>query len=488
MKKIVYLVLLVLCVSCQQKPDHPQLVDEFPPIFPDYLGVTVPSDIAPLNFNFNGNTECEVMDVTVKGEDGTLLNANGAWADFDLDDWHNLLAKNQGKKLTVTVCTKEDGQWKQYKDFEIQVSPYELGEYGLTYRRIAPGYEVYSKMGLYERNLSDFEETAIFENTEVARSCVNCHTSNKTSATDFLFHVRGDHGATVIQTQGKMEVLNTQTDQTLGFCVYPYWHPSGKYVAFSTNTTRQSFHVSQKELIEVFDQASDLQVYNTETHELILSDLLKGDNQWETFPAFSPDGKTLYFCTADPKPIPEQYQEIRYNLCKISFDAEKGKLGEKIDTLVYADKMGKSATFPRPSYDGKYLMYTLADYGTFPIWHKEADLWMMDLKTGETQILETLNSADTDSFHNWSKNSHWVVFSSRRGNGLYTRLYLACCDENGKFSKPFLLPQKNPWEYYDELLDSYNTPDFVEGPVSFDAHQAGSVVASDKRIDLKVKK
>lgn len=487
MKKYLYLLFVVLVAACQQKPENPQQIAQLPPIYPDYIDVTIPSDIAPLNFNFNGKTECEVMDVTVKGEDGTTITTNGAWADFDLKEWQDLLAKNRGKNLMVMVCTKEDGQWKQYQSFTIHVSPYELGEYGLTYRRIAPGYEVYSKMGLYERNLSNFEETAIFENTEVARSCVNCHTSNQTSHSDFLFHIRGDHGATVIQQGDKMEILNTATDKTLGFCVYPYWHPSGKYVAFSTNTTRQSFHINQKELIEVFDQASDLQVYNTETHELILSNLLKGEDQWETFPTFSPNGKTLYFCSATPRAIPEDYKEIRYNLCKIDFDAEKGAFGEKIDTLILADKLGKSVTFPRPSYDGKYLMYTLSDYGTFPIWHKEADLGMLDLKTGETQNLETINSKDTDSFHNWSKNNRWVVFSSRRDNGLYTRLYLTSCDEKGNFTKPFLLPQKNPWEYYDELLDSYNVPDFCDGPINFNAHQAGSAIVSDKRINLEVK-
>lgn len=56
--------------------------------------------------------------------------------------------------------------------------------------------------------------------------------------------------------------------------------------------------------------------------------------------------------------------------------------------------------------------------------------------------IDEVNSDDTESFHNWSSNSHWFVFSSRRDNGLYTYLYIAGVDADGKVTKPFMLPQK----------------------------------------------
>ena len=68
-----------------------------------------------------------------------------------------------------------------------------------------------------------------------------------------------------------------------------------------------------------------------------------------------------------------------------------------------------------------------------------------------------------------------------------TRLYLACIDDKGNVSKPFLLPQRNPKKYYDELLDSYNTPDFTSKPVELDARAAGNEIMSDKRIPTKVR-
>ena len=215
--------------------------------------------------------------------------------------------------------------------------------------------------------------------------------------------------------------------------------------------------------------------------------LLMTKDHYETYPVFSPDGKTLYFCSSTAEPIPSGYKDIKYNICKIGFDAATGKFGNQVDTIFNARELGKSATHPRPSYDGRYIMFTMSDYGCFPIWHKEADNWLLDLKTGQARPMTAANSRNTDSWHNWSRDSHWFVFTSRRGDGLYTRLYLACIDDKGNVSKPFLLPQRNPKKFYDELLDSYNTPDFTSKPVELDARAAGNEIMSDKRIPTKVR-
>jgi len=77
-----------------------------------------------------------------------------------------------------------------------------------------------------------------------------------------------------------------------------------------------------------------------------------------------------------------------------------------------------------------------------------------------------VNSDDTESYHSWSSNSRWFIFSSRRIDGLYTRPFIAYMDENGKAGKPFLLPQKDT-EYYDRLLFSFNIPEFINARVDF---------------------
>ena len=187
--------------SCTSVPENTVQVNQLPQIFPDYVGVTVPADIAPLDFNMVDDA-IDAVDVVVKGSKAGELHANGDYADFDVNEWHLLLQQNKGGKLSVTVCVKKDGGWTQYKDFDIKVSPYALDEWGLTYRRIAPGYEVYGKLGIYQRNLSNFDELPILENTAAPGACLNCHTANKTNPDQFTFHVRGDHGATMIQQKG----------------------------------------------------------------------------------------------------------------------------------------------------------------------------------------------------------------------------------------------------------------------------------------------
>ena len=456
MKKMIVIWLSsLLLAACSSSVTDPEMVGTYPEIYPDYIGVTIPVNIAPMDFDLPGDNYDRV-DVLVKGCEGKEIHVKGKDILFPENEWHRLLAANEGDSIVVTVSIQQNGKWKQFRPFPMFVSPYRM-DYGVVYRKIAPGY------------------------------CLNCHSFNRTNPDFLSIHFRGSHGATLMQVNGKNELLNTKTDSTLSACVYPYWHPTGKYIAYSVNNTRQGFHAVKDERIEVLDFESDVLVYKPDTHELLLSPLLQKKESFETFPAFSPDGRTLYFCSAESKEIPAHYKDIRYNLCKIAFDPDNGMFGEKIDTLVNAEKMKKSISFPRPSYDGKYLMFTLSDYGNFSIWHKEADLWILDLRDGSLRELKEVNSVDTESFHNWSANSHWFVFSSRRDDGLYTRLYFACIDDKGRISKPFMLPQEHPFSYYDNLIYSYNVPDFVNRPIELEHKSLGERLLSSERVNVNVR-
>lgn len=488
MKSLYYsliVALVFLLAACADRPENATKVDRLPKMFPNYIGTTIPAEIAPLNFNMVG--ACDRVDVTVKGSKGGEMHVNGDYADFNIDDWHALTEQNRGGSLVFTVCIKKDGQWTEYKPFKVNVSKDALGEWGLTYRLIPPGYEVYGKLGIYQRDLSTFDQQTIIENTAVPGACLNCHTSNRTDPRQFTFHIRGEHGATLIQQNGKMELLKAKNDSIHGSMVYPYWHPQGKLIAYSTNTTHQSFHAIRSERIEVFDQASDILIYDPARHELILNPDVMTKDHYENYPVFSPDGRTLYFVSSQAWDIPAHYKDIKYNLCRVAFDPTTGKTVGKVDTIFNARQMGKSANHPRPSYDGKYILFTMSDYGCFPIWHKEADQWLFDLRTMKARPLTEINSPNTDSYHNWSNNSHWIVFTSRRANGYYTTLYLAHVNAKGTMDRPFLLPQRNPWHYYDTTVNSFNTPDFTNAPVDLDMRQAARAIESENRVPTKVR-
>lgn len=104
--------------------------------------------------------------------------------------------------------------------------------------------------------------------------------------------------------------------------------------------------------MEVFDSQSDVVVYDTEKHEIISTPSIRTAKAFETFPTFSPDGKTLYFCSAEARSMPHEYSEVKYNLCSIAFDPVTRSFGSRIDTLYNAGKDGKSASFPRVSQTG----------------------------------------------------------------------------------------------------------------------------------------
>lgn len=482
---------LAMCATaCTEKVKDAKSEACLPNIYPDYVGVEIPVNIAPLNFGMSDD-RYSMVDAVVSDAEGRELHGQGAESTyFDIDLWHEFLANNTGKEIQVKVSAKDNDGWHSFEPFAIYVSQDSI-DYGLAYRLIEPGYEVWSKMGIYERDLSTFDERPLIVNTEFD-GCVNCHSFNRANPRDLSLHIRGAHGATILRMKGQMTAYNTATSQTLGLCVYPYWHPSGKYIAYSTNTTRQVFHIRHENRVEVFDAASDLQVYDIANNELLITPLLKQDSVYETFPVFAADGKTLYFCAA--KALPEgsmELKKVHYSLCSVSFDAEKGDFGSCIDTIIDCsmcnDTLPGSVTFPRPSYDGRFLVYTLADYGQFSIWHHEADLWMMNLSTGERRPMTNANSADTDSFHNWSSNSRWMVISSRRDDGLFTRPYFCHIDEQGNESKAFMLPQRNPKRHYRNLYMSYNVPDFITESVAFDNVRAADLINQNERKPMKVR-
>ena len=474
-----------LATSCRETIVNPEILPVVPQISPDYTGVTIPATIAPLNFSVVEKQCATSLHLRAEGgKSGLLEIRTTGFISFPEKKWKRLLAENTGDEIRFTLSVKSEGRWKQYAPFSMYVSPYPI-DYGLAYRLIAPGYEVYSKMGIYQRNLSNFKQHAILENTIIPGSCMNCHSFNRTQPQEMSLHIRGTNGGTIIRDHENLKIVDTKTDETISACVYPYWHPSGRFIAYSVNKTQQTFHSAREKLIEVLDMASDIVVYDLQTNELLTCDLLTTPN-FETFPAFSPDGKTLYFCCATEQKMPENYNKIRYNLCSISFDAQIRTFGTKIDTLILAEVAGKSISFPKPSFDGKFIMYTLLDYGNFGIWHPEADLYVLNLEDHTTHALTEANSPYADSYHNWSSNSRWFVFGSRRMDGLYTRLYIAAIDENGQAAKPFLLPQKNPTTYYLESLYSYNVPEFINAPVELNANRIARKLLSPERVKVKV--
>lgn len=483
---IIYIwVMSLLLVSCVHQVESPKAIAELPPIYPDYHGVTIPAGLAPLDFNVIADGVNRV-DVVVKGSKGGELHTQGDYADFDIEEWQQLTEQNVGGDLLVTVCVEKEDGWYQYQDFTIHVSNYPLEDYGLTYRRIPPGYEVGGNIGIYQRDLHSFDEYPILTETAVPGRCMNCHTPNRTDPSRLTLQIRGEGGGTMVQKDGVQTWLNTKTDSTKAAGSYAYWHPDGNYCAYATNSVHQSFFTGTGQRIEVYHRFSDIIILDTRTNELVLSPLLQTPDL-EIFPAFSADGKTLFYSTSKPFRVPAEYEKVKCSLCALAFDAARGTYGEVADTLLNGPQDDCSYTLARPSYDGRWLMYCKSSRSNFPVCQPDADLWMMDLQTRECRKMDEVNSDDVESYHNWSSNSRWFVFTSKRENGMYAQLYLASVDDEGRATKPFLLPQRNPKKFYFEMMDSYNVPDFTRTKVEFDMKEAHRQVFGGERIPVRIK-
>ncbi len=474
----------MVIMSCGHRVHDAKHVAMPPPIYPDYIDVTIPADIAPLSFNFLDET-IDRMDVVVRGSKGGELHSSGSYANFSIRAWHKLTERNIGGVLTVTVAVKKGKQWLQYDDFRLFVSEYPLDDYGLTYRRIAPGYEAGGNIGIYQRDIHTYKEQPILTEYSTPAHCMNCHTANATDPSQFTMQIRGEHGATIMQVDGEQRYLNTKTDSTAAPGSYTYWHPSGDYIAFSTNAVYQAFFVGRYKPKEVYHTFSNIVLLDTRTNELILEPRLQTEDL-EIWPAFSPDGKTLYYSTSRHCRMPDDYLDVKCSLCTIAFDAQTGTFGA-VDTLLNGPKDDYSYFLARPSYDGRWVMYTRCSRSNFAVEQRDADLWLMDATTHEVRELTALNSDFSDGYHNWSSNSHWIVFASKRGDAVYGQLYIASIDDEGNATKPFLLPQRNPRKYYLATFDAFNAPDFTKDEVKYDIHEARRQLFSDERIQVTIR-
>lgn len=475
--------LLFIIVGCKPKAEVPSQFIEAnaeADIYPDYKDVVVPPNIAALNFIVHDSTATAYV-AQLKGKEQELLA--GASEDgvirMDTTEWRALLTASKGNEVSVDVYAKRPDGWVHFKPYKFSVAEEPIDAF-VSYRLIEPGYELYRQLGIYQRNLTTFDEVPVYENNrqynDGENHCVNCHNYRWGDTGSMLFHVRSNHGGTIIVQDGKAHKIQLKDSTILTSGVYPSWHPTENLVAFSTNKTGQAFHLFYPEKIEVMDERSDLLLYDVSKNEV--SHIIRTHDDLETFPCWAPDGKTLYYCTSYIKPLLEpslpdstvtqqllfKFDSVRYNLMSIPFEPKTRSFGKpKMEVNAVAEN--KSISVPRVSPDGRFILYTKGDYGQFHIWHKSSDLWVKDLQTDSCYALTEANSPDVDSFHSWSSNSRWFVFSSRRMDHNYTRLFVAYFDKQGKAHKPFVIPQEDP-EWNILLLKSYNVPELSRNAVS----------------------
>jgi len=448
-----------------------------PRICPDYCGMVIPPNLAPLNFLVaEPGKDYRVRILADRGQAIEVASRSGSMK-IPLRAWQRLLDANRGRRLTFEVRVRRaDGSWTQFEPIVNTIADADIDRY-LCYRLIRPIHIVRVDVGIYQRDLQTFDESVVVSNQSFGRGggCVNCHTFTPNHPQQMILHSRGsgeisDLSGMIVVREGR--VIKVDTRKLVGnaesarglvpksLAGYVTWHPNGHLATFVASNIIQFFH-AVGENRDVFNLESDLALYHADSNTVTTAPQISQADRVETFPTWSPDGRFLYFCSTDPLPV-ERHREVRYDLMRIGYDADSQRWGE-VEPVLLAQDTGRSITEPRISPDGRWLLFCMSDYGEFPVFQPSSDLYLMDLSTPGYARLD-INSPRSESWHGWSANGRWIVFASKRRDGVFARPYFSYVDQQGRVHKPVLLPQKDP-TFYDRFLKTYNVPEFTRAPV-----------------------
>ncbi|MHC4327584.1 MAG: TolB family protein [Planctomycetota bacterium] len=434
-----------------------------PNISPDYSGLIIPYNIAPLNFRILEKGKS--YHVRIHSDNGPAIEIAGKTGQIriPLRKWRALLDANKGREIFVDVCAKNaKNEWVQFQRITNTVAKEGIDR-TVVYRFMKPVYNKWKDMGIYQRDLTDFDTSLVMHGRFFGEGCLNCHSFVGNTSDTMTIGLRS-----AIYGSSTLLARNGDVDKIGAKWGYTAWHPSGRLVVYSINKVRQFFHTGGMEVRDVVDLDSALLCYHLNSKKVTSPEQLTDKNRLETYPTWSPDGRYLYFCSGpilwqdrDTVP-PENYDKLKYDLRRIAYDVETDQWG-KAETVLSADETGLSILLPRISPDRRFLLFCMCRYGCFPVYQPSSDLYLMDLATGDYRKL-TANSPYSESWHSWSSNSRWIAFSSKRQGGALTRTYLSYVDEAGQVRKPFILPQKDP-AYYDSLVETFSVPELIDGSV-----------------------
>ena len=209
---------LLLLASCAQTHENAEQVDHYPNMYPDYADVTIPVNIAPLNFEIRDKhlTNIETI-LTIEGADANdadntlTATSNSQNLKFDLDDWKAFLQKAVNKNVKVQIYSKsDDGEWTAFKSFKWQVVGDSIDPY-LTYRLIEPDYEVWNKIQIRQRCIENWKETILTDHHLQENRCMNCHAFGNQNPNLSMVYVRGEGGGAILNRNGKLRKLNLKT-------------------------------------------------------------------------------------------------------------------------------------------------------------------------------------------------------------------------------------------------------------------------------------
>ena len=453
-------------------------------IFPDYKSVVIPPNIAPLNFSIREKGSNYVVKIYCEKGKQIEISSKSGEIEIPLKAWHELTGANRGGELHIDISVQTGNGWERFETINNKIAGEDMDNF-LVYRRMHPTYyQTRGRVGIYQRDLRNFDEKKIVDNGNYRANmgCFNCHTFIKNNPDKVLIGSRTnvEKDCTIFIEGDSVKKLGAKFG-------YTTWHPSGKAAAYAIINQVLFFHTANNETRDAIERDSVLVYYLFDKKAVTTAPGISRKEYLESWPTWSADGKYLYFSTAlMPWPqhtevLPPDYNQLKYDLTRISYDVDNDKWGEP-ETVVSAKESHLSATMPRTSPDGRWLTFCMSQYGSFAPFQPSSDLYMIDLKeaneTGKFKYRRLeINSDKAEGWQCWSSNSQWLVFSSKRDNDIFTRSYISHVDENGNASKPIVVPQEDP-QYYNYCLEMFTTPEFITGPIKISQRKLSQVIRS----------
>ena len=459
--KLFALFALPLVVSCNPSTGKVKQTDESLQIYPDYTSVAIPPNIAPMNFMVRNNGRAFIAEISNSQNRRIIIRDRKGIIQIPIHKWRKLLEEDKGGILTISVFRKTRGnQWERFAAVKNEIAKEKIDPY-IAFRKIPASNILWNIMGIYQRCLENFKQYPIMVNTLTEKNCMNCHSFNAGDPEQMVFHMRAVHAGTFVMNRDNIQFVDTKSDHTRSAGVYPSWHPNGELIAFSANMINQGFHARMGKIDFVVDKYSDIVLYDVKANSITRPAALASE-KLENLPSWSIDGTKLYYISADKIADSLSYELILYNLMSIGFDERTRKFGDS-DTLINAKHFGKSISFPRESPTHAIISFIGLNYGYFSIYNNEADVYFYNTETKEI-TRPPVNSEFTESYPSWSTNGSWLMFVSKRDDGILSEVWFSHIDKNGNAGKPFVMPQRHP-DFYEHYLYNYNRPEFITGKV-----------------------
>lgn len=473
---------LPLLIGCSSPFTVSEECAEEARIFPDYQGILlIPKNIAPLNFEVLEAGSCIAVQIVAdKNMEWEMRTSQKRDVQIPQKTWRKILSDHIGDTLQIHIFSGDSYQkMVHYKPLQWVVSEDAIDPF-VVFRHIAiwGSSKEAQQMGIYERNLESFDQRTLTEVQLVDYACMNCHHFSANRSSRMAIHFRRQHAGTLITTPDSAWMVNLSLPNGEKG-VFGAFSPNERFLAFSTNQLF-AMHSTQVKRLKMwsYDTDANLFVYDVQNNAILSSDALTAKGMQKTYPAWSHDGKYLYFCQSNRLPelsgdttsLFNRIQNTHYALVRTEMPFDS------VETLISKEMIsGKSISFPACSPDGRFIAFSTTAFGTLDPLSTDGRLWLYDIHTQTVREVEPNLENPIVSSSSWASNSRWIVAASRRMDGIYSRPFLIHVDTLGNTAKPFVMPQKDP-DIYRKQDYSYSLPELIRDAVPMHAYDIAKAV------------